>query len=211
MLDFKGRVLSDFNAGTHTFTGKSIFANISGNGYYTPVENAYTFDESTGLLRVACANGWYGLGLDFEASPNQKYALSVKSITPDFTVLVSFYDSEGTNISFISAVENKVFTTPENTAWMVVIFSGRVKGTVGEFLCPQLEIGDKHSEYQPYITPQCVKPDSQGRIKNLLSVYPSMVISADNPSVNITCIYNKDTDKAYKALVDAIVALGGSV
>ncbi|MBO5895798.1 MAG: hypothetical protein J6Q83_00740 [Clostridia bacterium] len=211
MLDFNGRTLSDFKAGDHLFTGKNIFASISGNGYYYPVENAYTFDESTGKLTVKCAVGWYGLGLDFKVLPNTRYALSVKSITDGFVSLVSFYDSAGSYISFESAVENKVFTTPSDAAWMIVIFTGKTKGSEGEFLCPQLESGDKHSEYQPYVIPQYATPDSQGKINNLKSVYPFTVLTADNPSVNIRCVYNKDTDKAYKALVEAITALGGSV
>lgn len=211
MLDFNGRTLSDFKAGAHVFTGKNIFANISGNGYYYPVENAYTFDESTGKLTVKCVVGWYGLGLDFKVLPNTRYALSVKSITDGFVSLVSFYDSAGSYISFESAVENKVFTTPSDAAWMIVIFTGKTKGSEGEFLCPQLESGDKHSEYQPYVIPQYVTPDSQGKINNLKSVYPFTVLTADNPSVNISCVYNRDTDKAYKALVEAITALGGSV
>lgn len=211
MLGFKDRTLSEFNTGTHIFTGNNIFATISGNGYYYPVENAYTFDESTGKLTVKCAVGWYGIGLDFKVLPNTDYALSVKSITDGFVSLVSFYDSAGSYISFTSGVENKVFTTPSDAAWMIVIFAGKTKGTEGEFLCPHLEIGDKHSEYQPYVIPQYATPDSQGRINDLLSVYPFTVLSADNPSVGISCVYNKDTDKAYKALVEAITALGGSV
>ncbi len=211
MLDFKGRTLSGFEIGTHVFTGKNIFATVSGNGYYKPVENAYSFDEGTGKLTVSCSAGWYGLGLDFKVSPGTKYALSVESITEGFTTLVSFYDSAGSYINFVSAVENTVFTTPSNASWMVIIFIGKEKGTMGEFVCPQLELGEKHTEYQPYVTPQYATPDSQGKIKNLVSVHPFVVLSSDNPSVSISCVYNKDTDKAYKALVDAITALGGSV
>ena len=211
MLDFNGRTLSDFKAGAHVFTGKNIFTNISGNGYYYPVENAYTFDESTGKLTVKCVFDWYGLGLDFKVLPNTRYALSVKSITDGFVSIVSFYDSAGSYICLESAVENKVFTTPSDAAWMIVIFTGKITGTEGVFLCPQLELGDKHSEYQPYVIPQYVTPDSQGKINNLKSVYPFTVLTADNPSVNISCVYNRDTDKAYKALIEAITALGGSV
>ncbi len=210
MLDFKGRTLAEFNPANNMFTGNNLFLSVSGNGIYKN-NGAYSFDEIKQTLTVSCAYAWYGLGLDFKVSGNSKYAVSAKSVSEDFMVLVSYYDAAGTYISFVSDVENSVITTPSNAAWMVVIFAGKVKSTEGEFLCPQLEQSDSITEYQPYFDTQVASPDDAGRISEFTSKGAGTTLSSDDPSLNITCRYNKDTFKAYEALVNAIVALGGSV
>lgn len=210
MLDFNDRKAAEFNPANNMFTGNNLFLSVSGNGIYKN-NGAYSFDEIKQTLTISCVNAWYGLGLDFKVSGNSKYAVSVKSASKDFTVVVSYYDATGTYISFASGVENSVITTPTNAAWMVIIFTGKVKNTEGEFICPQLEQGNSITEYQPYFATQVASPDAMGNISEFTSKGSGTTIRSDDTSLNITCRYNKDTMKAYNRLVDAIIALGGSV
>ncbi len=211
MFDFNNRTVAEFNPTKKPFTGNNLFLSVSGNGIYNNNNAFYSFDEINQTLTVNCLNAWYGLGLDFKVSGNSKYAISVKSVSKDFVVVVSFYDATGTCISYTSSVENKVITTPTNATWMVIIFTGKVKNTEGEFICPQLEQGNSITEYQPYYAVQVASPDSNGNISGFTSKGAGTIIRSDDSSLNITCRYNRDTMKAYNQLVDAIIALGGSV
>lgn len=211
MLDFNGRTLADFDVSGHNFTGNNLFLSVSGNGYYKKNEGAYSYDASTHRLEVSCGNAWYGLGLDFKVSEKQNYRISTGYVSDNFTVLVSFYNSAGENVSFLFDMENKGFTIPAGVEWMIVIFTAKVKDVHGVYEYVQLEAGNAATEYQPYVEPQYAVPDYNGTIKSFVSKYPAVIVSSDNPAVIISCTYNRDTDKAYKELVNAITALGGSV
>ncbi len=211
MLGFNDRTLASFELGNHTFTGENMFLSIAGNGIYRQDTGTYSFDEAEQSLTIGCERSWFGLGLDYKITGNSKYIVSVESVTDGFAVVASFYDSDGNYINYISGVENKAFTTPANAEWMIIIFAGKTKDTTGEFFKPQLETGDTATEYQPYVETRYATADSNGRINDFISQYPVTILSSDNPAVNISCVYNKDTNKAYKALVEAITALGGSV
>ena len=211
MLSFSNRTLVSFELGNHTFTGENIFLSIAGNGVTAPNIGSFSFDDASQTLTVDCGRSWLGLGLDYKVEGSSKYIVSVQSVTEGFAVVASFFDADGNYISYISGVENSAFTTPSNAEWMIVIFTGKTKDTTGVFVKPQLEKGDSATEYQPYVEPQRAVAGADGVVNSFISRYPVTILSSDNPSVDISCVYNKDTDKAYKELVAAIAALGGSV
>ncbi len=211
MLTFEGRTLADFNTSGHTFTGNNIFLSISGSGYYKKNTGSWEYDEKTHAYTIPCINAWYGPAIDFKVNAGEVYVPSLGNISQNFELQTSFYDGDGKHIAYSACTDKKSFTVPEGAEWMLVIFVGKVKGTVGEFVCPQLERGGVATDYEVAVSAQFATPDTSGKIATFRSIYPSVVVSSHNPDVSIGCTYNRDTRKAYAALVNAIVALGGSV
>jgi hypothetical protein len=54
-------------------------------------------------------------------------------------------------------------------------------------------------------------PKADGTVEGVKSQYPTTTLMTDTEGVMIEAEYNRDLNKAYQALADAIVALGGAV
>jgi len=54
-------------------------------------------------------------------------------------------------------------------------------------------------------------PDADGTVVGVISQYPVTAMGSDTRGVVINCEYNRDINKAYEELVDAIISLGGNV
>lgn len=211
MLTFEGRVPGDFNAEGHGFSGNNIYLAVSGSGYYKNNSGSWSYDSATDTYTVSCVNSWYGPGIDFRVSPGEKYAVSWKSLGENIEVHVSFYDGNGDFLSYLSTADKRDFTVPAGAKWMVIIFTSRTKNNTGDIVCPQLERGATPTDYERAVAVQTATPDSSGRISSFTSNSPTVVVSSDNPALNISCKYNRDTQKAYEELVNAVLALGGSL
>lgn len=211
LLTFEGRTLADFDTSGHRFTGNNIFLSMSGSGYYKKNTGSWEYDEKTHTYTVPCVNAWYGPAIDFKVNAGEVYVASSENISQNFELQTSFYDGSGKHIAYSACADKKSFTVPEGAEWMLVIFVGKVKGAVGEFTCSQLERGSVATDYEEGVAVQRATPDTSGKIATFRSIYPSVVISSHNPDVSIGCTYNRDTQKAYASLVNAILSLGGSV
>ncbi len=76
----------------------------------------------------------------------------------------------------------------------------------------QIEVGETATPYEPYrglLATATVEAD--GTVNGLMSHYPSTTLLTDAEGATIECEYNKDLNKAYDALVQAIISLGGNV
>lgn len=83
----------------------------------------------------------------------------------------------------------------------------------------QIEEGAVATEYTPYVDPsnatltyngQTYTPNSDGSVDGLVSISPTMEMSASS-GFYVHLEYNQDTNAVIKKLTDAIVALGGTV
>lgn len=59
---------------------------------------------------------------------------------------------------------------------------------------PQLEVGTRTTEYEPYREPVEAVSDPEGNV-NLTSLAPAMTLTTDNAGAVIECTYNRDADK----------------
>ncbi len=211
MFTFKGRTLADFGMSGHEFTGNNIFLSMAASGYYKKNTGSWEYDEKTDTYTIPCANAWYGPGIDFKVCSGEKYFFSAERITQGSGIQASFYDADGNYITYISGVENRNFTVPMGAEWMVIIFISKEKDYIGELVCPQLERGSEATGYEVAVETQCAIPDESGKITSFRSVSPTTVVSSRTFGNTVSCIYNRDTNKAYERLVDAVLSLGGSV
>lgn len=75
----------------------------------------------------------------------------------------------------------------------------------------QLELGDTATDYEPYKEVQTLSPDGNGNVNGLESVYPCTTLLTDTDGITINAEYNRDINKAFAELQQAIISLGGNV
>lgn len=76
----------------------------------------------------------------------------------------------------------------------------------------KFEVGDTATPYEPFT--ECIATaavEADGTVNGLISHYPTTTLLTDTDGAIIECEYNKDLNKAYDALAQAIISLGGNV
>lgn len=76
---------------------------------------------------------------------------------------------------------------------------------------PQIEVGSVETEYEKGIPYETFTPNADGTINAVKSVYSNATLITNNKGVLIGCEYNKDINKAFAELQNAIISLGGNV
>ena len=71
--------------------------------------------------------------------------------------------------------------------------STAVAGDVIEFSNIQVEIGNKATEYEPYVEPQTVNANADGTVTGITSISPSITLMSNNADITLECEYNADT------------------
>lgn len=75
----------------------------------------------------------------------------------------------------------------------------------------QIEAGDTKTDYAEYITPITYTPASDGTVEGLISIAPDMTLIPNADNVIIDVEYNRDINKAFAELQQAIISLGGNI
>ena len=75
----------------------------------------------------------------------------------------------------------------------------------------QIELGSTATEYEPYKTATEYTPAADGTVLGVKSLYPTTTLMTDMAGAIIEAEYNRDINKAFSELAQAIINLGGSV
>ncbi|MBR0443733.1 MAG: hypothetical protein IIX15_05270 [Clostridia bacterium] len=142
--------------------------------------------------------------------PNTTYTMSKCGI--DATVRYRFYDENKAYIGYKLAPVNvgtltTTFTSAENAHY--VRFDVISKTAEGVLL--QLELGTTATAYEPYIEPTEYTPNADGTVDGVTSLYPTTTLMTDTEGAVIDVEYNRDINKAFDELKQAIISLGGNV
>lgn len=81
----------------------------------------------------------------------------------------------------------------------------------GQYKDIQVEYGTVATAYEPYIDPTIYTPNADGTVEGVTSLYPNMTLTTDTSGVVIDAEYNRDINKAFEELKQAIINLGGNV
>lgn len=73
----------------------------------------------------------------------------------------------------------------------------------------QIEHGDKTTDYEPYSMVEAVA-DADGNVEGLTSLVPSMTVLGENGTV-IDCTYNRDINKAFEEITQAMISMGANI
>ena len=75
----------------------------------------------------------------------------------------------------------------------------------------QMEEGAVNTEYEPYIEPVEYAVNEDGTVDGVTSIYPTTTLLTDTAGAVIDVEYNRDINKAFAELYNAIISLGGNV
>ena len=75
----------------------------------------------------------------------------------------------------------------------------------------QVELGENATEYEEYVEPITHTVNADGTVDGVKSLYPTTTLCTDTDGVQINCEYNKDINKAFAELQNAIISLGGNI
>ena len=70
--------------------------------------------------------------------------------------------------------------------------------------------GVTNYDYEPYVETEYT-PTADGTVNGVTSLYPNTTLMTDTDGVIIDCEYNKDINKAFAELQQAIISLGGTI
>ena len=86
------------------------------------------------------------------------------------------------------------------------------KGTIflqKTVLKPQIELGTKPTEFEPYKNPITYSINADGTVENVTPIYSTTILETDTEGVVLDVEYNRDINKAFAELQNAILSLGG--
>ena len=151
-------------------------------------------------------------------APSTRYAFSFNayadvSDSQGVGTLFTFSYTDGTKsrISINSATNKKytfVSAAGKSISHLSVSYGYNIKNYLSNI---QLEVGDAVTDYEPYTLIDTAVVNADGTVDGLRSHYPTTTLLTDAEGATIECEYNKDLNKAYDALVQAIISLGGNV
>lgn len=181
---------------------------VDGDVFTTNFTNAGTFVNT----------GWTGKQV---THPKGTYTLSFVPVSDGACASVYVYAVEGSTdastkrtIAFAynvgkDGVDNLTFTANED---FFISLGGASKtsdrGTHSYKL--QLELGTTSTAYEPYMEPVSY-PVSEDGTCEVASIYPVTTLTTDTAGAIMDCEYNRDINKAFEQLTQAIISMGGNI
>ena len=120
------------------------------------------------------------------------------------TATISSVDANSSANSFSITVPNDL--EHEDLYIRIYTQSASNEGEYSIYTDFQVEIGESATGYEPYI-----EPIEYERGEVIKSIYPSTTLTTDTPGAIIEVDYNRDINKAFAELQQAIISLGGNV
>ena len=122
-----------------------------------------------------------------------------------------FKPSGNSHVAITDVFTTRTITSTEDATVdqiLVVVASGITVNNV--VIYPQIELGSAATGYELY-DGQTYTPAADGTVENVKSLCPTSTLTTDTSGVVISAEYNKDINKAFAELQQAIISLGGNV
>ena len=111
-----------------------------------------------------------------------------------------------TNGKYIS--RDCYYNSTQKTAYIEVANGEAVTNKV---FYPQIELGTKVTEWEPYVEPTEYTPNEDGTVEGVKSIYPTTTLVSDTANVILGAGYNKDANKVVASLEERLAALEAAV
>lgn len=108
----------------------------------------------------------------------------------------------------IYAVSEDLFYNFNNKTLSITIPNGT---TVDKTIYPQIEYGTTATEYEPYKEPITYPIAEDGTVEGVTSNYPTTTLTTDTEGIVLDVEYNRDINKAFAELQNAMISLGGNI
>lgn len=105
--------------------------------------------------------------------------------------------------------DSEVFEAEADTDVYVTIYVRKGCTLENVIFKPQIEMGSVATEYEPYKAPTLYTVNNG--VAEIKSFYPSMTLVSGKKNVTADFEYNRDINKAFEELQQAIIGLGGNI
>lgn len=200
--------VDDITAVTLTKYGKNLCKGITTNSNVTindGVVTQITADTASGWIKcVSYKNGTYvgvlGTGT---------LAVGVQSLVfvKDDTFNQVNYGVGGTQRDTMIRID--VSNLPNGTYTISGNFTNITQGSIS-WKDMQIEVGDTATEFESFKESVSYTPNADGTVNGVTSLYPATTLLTDNEGVTITAEYNKDLNKAFAEIYQAIATMGAA-
>jgi hypothetical protein len=204
----------DVNTTTLSATGKNLikFPYTTKNGATINGVTATVSDDGTIIFNGTATGKQASLGLDMNIKLKKgvSYTLSGCSGGNNFSnASYRLFLQDNTYKQSITVGDGSATIIPNYDSYYLT-FLVPVGVTVNNVVIkPMLEVGDTATSYEPYVEPTSYKPNADGTVEGVKSIYPNITLTTDTSGVLVECEYNRDINKAFAELTQAIIAVGG--
>lgn len=138
------------------------------------------------------------------------YAKADLTADNERSLYIKFAYTDGTTDGLmIDSTEYKLYkmTSTKDIAYMCVTYNQERTTYIKDFM---LEIGTTATEYESYKGTEYT-PTADGTVNGVTSLYPNTILMTDTEGAIIEAEYNRDINKAFAELQQAILSMGGNV
>lgn len=151
--------------------------------------------------------------------PNTQYTISFEGYTQKdisssggIYIRISYTDNTNDYLQLsIKTIKKYSCTTQKNKSVQKISVSYGAEGESLAYIknfCICIGIDNA---YEEYVRPKIYTNSSTDKVNDITSLYPSVTLLTDNPEVNIEMEYNRDINKAFAEMQQAILSLGGNI
>lgn len=183
---------------------------------YTKFEGISAVDRANVVLDgdtfiFPAGNSYYGLNManGLPLVKGQKYAVSFSAITPYAYPELQVIYTDNTNIAFANGSIKTIEKDVKEIRFYIA--TGTLAETDFKLSKFQVEVGSTVTDYEPPIEPTSYPIAADGIVEGVTSIYPNMTITTDTIGVVVDTEYNRDINKAFAELQQAIISLGGNI
>jgi len=191
-----------------------VSANVGGATVKRTGKNLYPSNKPLSFP----ANNNYSIECDIPQPFNYSLTINAESENNNQTALVELSYDDGSvgylttinwNITFgvSKRVSGTIWDAGKTLKKITFLNWGKLVGTVSDI---QIVLGETKADYEPYVEPITSVADEKGNVEGVTSAYPTTILSSED-GVIITAEYNRDINKAFDKLQNAILSLGGNV
>ena len=188
--------------------GKNVFFTTTERKEYKGITAEKTEDGTFHVYGTSDGTGdfWMDMNMDL---PRGIYTGSGCPKGGSSTTWFVEYHNKNTGKGKIDYGDGVEFDTSatQTIAVHLVVRNGQ---TVDLVFKPMIELGTGDKVYEPFKIPAFYIPDSNGET-SVKSVFPVTTLLSNTDGVIIDCTYNRDVNKAYAELYNAIISTGGNV
>lgn len=201
----------------------AVEISVCGKNLYTDFMKSVTYSDGVSVTvnddgSVTCdtvegapisQTGWIRL-------PAGTYTISngLSKSTMPYLAAVFYGDKNNASATLVGEINTrfapyKTITTDKACDVKLLLYTSSATGD--EFtLYPQLEFGREPTQYEQYKKAKKYFLSEKGTIE-ACPEYPNTTVFSGNDGVNISVKYNRDINKAFDELKNAIISLGGNV
>ena len=204
--------IGDLSAATVTKYSKNLFNPqlLLENGYSVQTDGTYQGTTTKQFVCFANPSGKKGAFAISVIAKNVVTGLSANALT----FLVKYTDGtekytanlhrDSVGYQSVTGITDATKTVSE------IIFSYGAKAEIN-IKQIQIEAGADATEYEAYVEPVAFTPAEGGLVEGVYSIYPTTTLVTDNAGAVISAEYNRDINKAFAELYNAIISMGVNV